>query len=249
MANFPPISIATATKAGLVKTGTGLAVTSDGTLNTVIGLSITAINYSGSIAVASASQMLIAANSLRSGFTFQNSSAYPMAINKMGNSATFTAGNIIVMAGQTYTSRTGTCGGNQINVVCGRGSNTTSAFGSTSIVSGQTGAPTLSQPNFFCVEYTGIITPRTYTDRSGVIVSANISQIIMPANTSRLGIIFQNLSKYPIFIQEILSSGLNGISKKITPYEILTEDIFGTSTSQFNIICRYPNVQYTALEF
>jgi hypothetical protein len=35
MANFPPISLATATKAGLVKSGTGLAVAGDGTLNAI----------------------------------------------------------------------------------------------------------------------------------------------------------------------------------------------------------------------
>lgn len=179
------------------------------------------------------------ANAARAGIVFQNNSPWPIGLNLIGGIAACGSGSVsapgagigslFIPPGRTFTSDPLAVSASQITVACQRG---TAAFG--------------------CTEYTsasGQAFAKTAIGRSSTITYGGVSQALFAANTSRKGFIFQNLSKFPMFVQEVVSGALTGSSRKVLPYEIIGAQKFGTSTSAFSVICRGAGNGFTALEY
>jgi hypothetical protein len=204
-------------------------VLTDGSVGVAAANSVATASFSATIAVASTSQVLMPANSSRSGFSFQNNSIYLIGLNLTGGAASLGAGSILIMPGQSYTSNSASVSSAQVSIFCGRA-----------------GAA------FNCAEYTSILgaaPAKAATDRSGLIAVSGKAQSLLPVNAARLGFIIQNISKFPMQIQETVDGTLTGVSRKIAAFDMITSDDFGASTAAFSIICRAFNAPYTALEY
>lgn len=220
-------SVAVMEAAGVV-IRTGVALGGGGT-TAVATVPVTPANKRASITAASVSQVLLTANATRAGFVFQNNSSYLMWLNLLGSTAVAGLGSIVITPGSTYTSDSASVSASQISVLCAK-----------------------QGASFNCSEYSqtiGAAPAKTAIDRSGSITVSNKAQLLMADNISRKGFIIQNVSKYPLFLQEIIDGTANGLSRNLTAYETITSESFGVTTSQFSIIGRTASAEFTALEY
>lgn len=215
-------------------------------------LSVTATNRSTTITTLNTSQVLMPANTTRAGIKFQNNSAFMMGINlsggvaAVGGQSLYTAntaasvatlisatgigvGSIFIQPWQTWKSADNLVSNSVITIACGR-----------------------SSSPFSCTEYTansGQSFAKTPTDRSGTIAALLYAQQVFPINASRKGWLFQNLSHTSMRLQEIVSPGLTGVEYIVRPYEIVTNEAFGSTTSAISVLARTGGIAFTALEF
>lgn len=79
----------------------------------------TPTNRSGTLAAASTSQQVMAANASRRGFMIQNNSSAALWINELGATAALAQPSIQIAAGATYTSPDGAASPLAINIIGG----------------------------------------------------------------------------------------------------------------------------------